>query len=166
MDFLFLLQTMLGQATELISVVTESEGGTKIKELVMRYESLSIMGTSYLLIQAFQKVLPNMADHHVAARLKPLYPFALCAGMAFFPSFRLDNALWDENLMYGLMLGGIVAGGYKFIIQTLFGKDRRIRPYVDDPDIRKMIDEYLKAKETGQTKDKKKFMDHIKYLLS
>jgi len=166
MELLPLLQTMLGQVTDVVAVVAESEGGTKIRELVLRYESLFIMVTSYLIIQAFQKVLPSLADHHVITRLKPMYPFALCAGMAFFPSFRLKNAIWDENLMYGLLLGGIIAGGYKVITQTLFGKDRRIKPFIDDPELRKIIDEYLKAKDTGDVKDKKKFIDHVKYLLS
>ncbi len=153
-----------GSAVE--TVAQMGAGAVQFNDMLWRYETLMITGAAWTLIQAMQKGMPKMADHHIAQRLKPGASIFLCSLMAFLPSWRIEDAAWDETLLYGIVIGGTLGQGHKILSQTIFGKDRRIKPYVEDPELRALIDEYVAAKESGDANEKKKAMDHLKHWLT
>ncbi len=161
-----LLSALLAPITDMAG--SALEGSVKFTSILVRYESLMITGATWVLIQTFWKTVPNIANHPILARLKPMMSVILCTGAAFLPSFRLEGQRWDEMLLYGIVLGSSTSYAHKILSQVGFGKDRRINPFVDDPELQAAIDEYLAAKAKGANggKAKKKLMDHLKHLLT
>lgn len=155
-------QLDIGQAASALS------GTVKFTNILVRYESLMITGATWVVIQTFWKAVPNIANHPILARLKPLMSVILCTGAAFLPSFRLEGQQWDETLLYGIVLGSGTSYAHKILAQVGFGKDHRINPFIDDPALRTVIDDYLKAKAAGENggKAKRKLLGQIKDLLT
>jgi hypothetical protein len=161
-----ILYVVLSQAAEAVEPVMQTAGAVKFTDMLMRYETLMVTGAAWTVIQVMQKSLPDLSDHPYLQRLKPLAPIALCVGMSFMPTFRLPGAQWDELILYGIVIGGTLSNGHKILGQTVLGKDRRINPYVQDPELRKIIDEYVAAKESGDAEKQRKVMDHLRHWLT
>ena len=156
-------QFLVSLVTSVNELVEMADGTVEFTDMLMRYDTLMITGAAWSIIQAMQKGLP-VADHPLMQRLKPGASILLCTAFAFLPMWRVGT--WDETLLYGIVIGGSLGQGHKILSQTIFGKDRRINPYVEDPELRKLIDEYVDAKESGSDKDKKTVTDHLKRLLT
>lgn len=163
MDTLLLLSSLLAQAAD--STTTHVIAGTvEFTDMLVRYDTLMITGAAWAIIQAVQKGFPKLADHAIAQRLKPGASIVLCTALAYLPQWQVGS--WDETLLYGIVIGGSLGQGHKILSQTVFGKDRRIKPYVEDPELRKIIDEYVAAKESGDRVAKKSALDHLKHWLT
>ena len=164
MEVLLLLASMLNQTAH--SAATVAVAGTvEFTTMLARYDTLMITGAAWTIIQAIQKGLPEkFIDHSIAQRLKPGASIVLCVAFSYLPFWRIGS--WDETLLYGIVIGGSLGQGHKILSQSIFGKDRRIKPYVEDPDLRKIIDEYVAAKESGDARAKKSALDHLKHWIT
>lgn len=139
-------------------------GAVDFSGMMFRLESLYITTAAFVLIQGASKV-KWLKEHPAWAQFLPLAPAVLTVSGAFLPSFRLGA--WDETLMYGLSLGAFIGWGHKLLKQTIFRNDSRIKG-IDDPELQKLIDEYLEAKRrnTMSTKTKVKLRHHLEKLLT
>jgi hypothetical protein len=142
------------------------QGSVAFSKLLLRYESLLITSASWVIIQTLKKCLTAMASSPVFARLEPFLPIAVSVGAAFLPSFRLGT--WDETLLYGVILGSMTGLGQKVLKQSLLGQDYRIRPVIEDPELRKKIDEHLQARglTDGDGRSRKRLREKIRHLIT
>lgn len=100
---------------------------TTLTEILLRKESVLLMGATWSLLTAARKALPPKArDSAWLVRLAPLFPLVLCSFGAWIPGVLPASAPVAERILTGLILGQATGHAHKILGQTILGDDKRI----------------------------------------
>lgn len=100
---------------------------TTLTEILLRRESVLLMGATWALLETLHKALPDrVTGNPLLVRAAPLFPLALCSLGVWVPGLLPASAPIAERVLTGVILGYATGHSHKVLTQTILGRDKRI----------------------------------------
>lgn len=103
---------------------------TGIFDIVMNPRNVGVIAIAAAVVTFVYRALPpRLRRHGWTARVLPVLPVPLCMGIVWIPGLDATAGLGiGDTLALGAALGCGLAWGYKVLMQSILGKDERIKP--------------------------------------
>ena len=127
MEALAIIVAMLAvdpNALQAVAAVAAPATGSGLGDVLLNPMNAAISTAAWFIIGGLTKAFAGSRAEKVWARLLPLLPLLVCAGLYFLAA--PVGLTFSEKLMMGLMLGALTGHGDKALKQTVRGQDDRI----------------------------------------
>jgi len=94
--------------------------------LLMRPENLYLMAAVAAIQETIQRMFPRLKARPLWVRVAPMLPLVLCSIGVWIPGVADPTVTAGLRVMTGIILGFVVAGSYKVVMQSVLGKDSRL----------------------------------------
>lgn len=96
-------------------------------DYLLRPEHALVMCAVWVVIGLVKRVAPCLESNRTWLRMLPVMPIILCSWAVWVPG--LVEGTPAERVLLGLVLGSFCGHMHKFIRQSVFGNDKRIRDH-------------------------------------